>query len=94
MELTKSISNTQQLRQILENKQNQTLAVAQKTVKDIVNTEMSLFNFEIMMGLSIDKPDSKRLTKLSRNLRDETHKELMKLSNNNFEKMNEILNNF
>ena len=93
MELSQqSIGNTQQFGKILENKQNQTLAFAQKTVKDIVDTEMSLFNFELMMGLNINKTENKRLTRISKKLRRDTYKELKKESNNNFEKMNEILN--
>lgn len=95
MELVQpSIRNTQQLSEILENRQSQTLAIAQNTVKDIVNTEMALFNFEIMMGLNINKKERTSLTKKSRDLRLETHKELMKLSNNNFQKMTELLNDF
>lgn len=95
MELTQhSISNIGQFNSLLQNKQNETLALAQKNVKDIVETEMSLLNFEIMLGVNMNTKERNNLTRKSKSLRTSTHKNLLKLSNNNFEKMNQMLNNF
>ena len=75
-----------------QDRQTQILNIAQNNTQEIVQREMALLDFEVLLSVNTSKKEQKELTQDSRNLRGETWQGLSNQFNGNFQKMNEFLN--
>jgi hypothetical protein len=74
-----------------QDKQTQILNIAQKNTEEIVQRELALADFELLLSVNMPKNEQKESAQRSRELRNETWQELSKRFNGNLQKMNEFL---
>jgi len=74
-----------------QNRQAQILNIAQNNTQEIVQKEMALADFEILLSINTSEKEQKELTQKSRKLRIDTWQELSNRFNGNFQKMNGFL---
>lgn len=75
-----------------QDRQIQILNIAQNNTQEIVQKEMALADFEVLLSVNTSGKEQKELTQKSRKLRGETWQELSNQFNGNFQKINEFLN--
>ena len=82
------------LDKFLKDRQQEILALAQKTTEKIVKTELALSDFELLLAANLTEEEIGKLTEESRNLRGETWQELSKKFNGDTDKIQERVNEF
>ena len=82
-----------QLNTFLENRQKEILAIAHKATDEVVKTELSLTDFELLLAVNMSKKESGELTKKSRKIREEGWQELSKKFNGDINQIQEFLLN-
>jgi len=75
-----------------QDRQTQILNIAQNNTQEIVQREMALADFEILLSVNTPEKEQKELTLKSRKLRTETWQGLSCEFNGNFQKTNDFLN--
>ncbi|MBS3074684.1 hypothetical protein J4447_04530 [Candidatus Pacearchaeota archaeon] len=92
---TLQIRNPADLGKFIQQRQDQTLELAQKEsqriAREVVEIENALMDFEILLGMNMDEKERERLTKECRKLREESWAELKKEANGDYSKMMQIL---
>lgn len=81
-----------ELMKFLQEKQAKILAIAQKNTEEIVQREMALTDFELLLSVNMPENEQTEITHKSRKLRSGAWQELSNKFNGNFQKMNEFLN--
>ena len=87
-------TQTINLDKFLKDRQQEILALAQRTTEKIVKTELALSDFELLLAANLSKEESEKLTEESRKLREETWQELSEKFNGNTDKIQEFADTF
>ncbi len=74
-----------------QERQTQILSIAQNNTQEIVQKEMALADFEVLLSVNTSEKEQKDLTQKSRKLRADAWQGLSDKFNGNFQKMNEFL---
>ena len=85
---------SQPLNQFLKDREQQILDLAKKTTEDIVKRELALSDFELLLSVNFPAKEQEELTKISKSIREESWSELNKNFGNDFNKVNNFLNEF
>ena len=85
---------SQPLDQFLKDREQQILDLARKTTEDIVKRELALSDFELLLSVNFPAKEQEELTKISKSIREESWSELNKNFGNDFNKVNNFLNEF
>ena len=85
---------SQPLDQFLKDREQQILDLARKTTEDIVKRELALSDFELLLSVNFPAKEQEELTKISKSIRVESWSELNKNFGNDFNKVNNFLNEF
>jgi len=91
---TQQISTHENLNNFLEFKKKEILEMAHQNTEELVKKENALMDFELLLSLDFSEKERERLTNESRNLREESWKELEKKFDSDTDKIQEFLNNF
>ena len=75
-----------------QDRQAQILNIAQNNTQEIVQKEMALVDFEILLSVNTSEKEQKELTQKSRKLRADNWQELSNKFNGNSQKMSDFLN--
>lgn len=81
-----------ELMKFWQEKQAKILAIAQKNTEEIVQREMALTDFELLLSVNMPENEQTKLTNTSKKLRNDAWQELSNKFKGNFQKMNEFLN--
>jgi RNA polymerase-binding transcription factor DksA len=81
-----------ELNNFLEDKQREILALAQQKTEEVVKREMALTEFELLLSANMSEKEQKKLTANSRKLREDSYKELSKISGEDFNGICNLLN--
>jgi len=81
------------LSEFMAGKQKEILAFAQKNTEETVKTEMALLDFELLLAVSSDKGEVKKV-QYARKLREESWKEIEEKFEGNHDKMMNFLSEF
>jgi len=73
------------LGKFLEEREKKIVELAQKATTEIVNKEMALMDFELLLSANLSDEESEELTKRTQELREENWKILSEKFNNNAE---------
>ena len=87
------IINTK-LMELMKQKQEEILSLAQKSTEKIVKTELALSDFELLLDANISEEEAEKLAHEARRLRKETWQELSARFNGNTDKIQAFVNNF
>tara|TARA_Y100000310_G_scaffold314225_2_gene363388 strand:+ start:597 stop:872 length:276 start_codon:yes stop_codon:yes gene_type:complete len=85
---------TQDISSLIKSREQEILAVAQQNTKEIVEKEMALLDFELLLSANTSEEESSKLTKESRALREEAWSELNERFDGDNNKINEFLDGF
>jgi|GEM_PF-2407487 len=82
------INSCPELKTFLETRQKETLSLAQqitqRVTKDIVEKEMALMDFELLLSVNLSKKEETKITAESRKIREQSWKEVNDKFNGNY----------